>query len=175
VFTARYALSPYIKQIRFVFKGLSWVVHEIAWKSRPVSQETIQRLWNQNVHYHHCGRSLNYEKRLLASSGLSVCRFVRLSACLSDRMKQLDCHRADFRDIWYLSIFRKSVEKIQVLLKNDKNNKHFIWRPMYNYDISLNSSWMRNTLHKSCRENQKTHFMFNNIFFREKALCMLDN
>jgi hypothetical protein len=25
VFTARYALSPYIKQIRFVFKGLSMV------------------------------------------------------------------------------------------------------------------------------------------------------
>jgi hypothetical protein len=24
VFTARYALSPYIKQIRFVFKGLIW-------------------------------------------------------------------------------------------------------------------------------------------------------
>jgi hypothetical protein len=24
VFTARYALSPYIKQIRFVFKGLKW-------------------------------------------------------------------------------------------------------------------------------------------------------
>jgi hypothetical protein len=24
VFTARYALSPYIKQIRFVFKGLNW-------------------------------------------------------------------------------------------------------------------------------------------------------
>jgi hypothetical protein len=26
VFTARYALSPYIKQIRFVFKGLN-IVH----------------------------------------------------------------------------------------------------------------------------------------------------
>jgi hypothetical protein len=26
VFTARYALSPYIKQIRFVFKGLKCVV-----------------------------------------------------------------------------------------------------------------------------------------------------
>jgi hypothetical protein len=25
VFTARYALSPYIKQIRFVFKGLKYV------------------------------------------------------------------------------------------------------------------------------------------------------
>jgi hypothetical protein len=30
VFTARYALSPYIKQIRFVFKGLNLVVYEVA-------------------------------------------------------------------------------------------------------------------------------------------------
>jgi hypothetical protein len=28
VFTARYALSPYIKQIRFVFKGLIFKIHE---------------------------------------------------------------------------------------------------------------------------------------------------
>ena len=27
----------------------------------------------------------------------------------------------DFREIWYLSIFRKSVEKIQVSLKSDKD------------------------------------------------------
>jgi hypothetical protein len=40
-----------------------------------------------------------------------------------------------------LSIFRKSVEKIQVSLKSDKNNGYFTWRPMYIYDyISLNSS-----------------------------------
>jgi hypothetical protein len=29
VFTARYALSPYIKQIRFVFKGLNIVYAEL--------------------------------------------------------------------------------------------------------------------------------------------------
>jgi hypothetical protein len=29
VFTARYALSPYIKQIRFVFKGLKSITNEI--------------------------------------------------------------------------------------------------------------------------------------------------
>jgi hypothetical protein len=28
VFTARYALSPYIKQIRFVFKGLNFFTQE---------------------------------------------------------------------------------------------------------------------------------------------------
>ena len=30
----------------------------------------------------------------------------------------------------YLSIFRKSVEKFQVLLKSNKNNEYFIWRPI---------------------------------------------
>jgi hypothetical protein len=28
VFTARYALSPYIKQTRFVFKGLKWILKQ---------------------------------------------------------------------------------------------------------------------------------------------------
>jgi hypothetical protein len=46
-----------------------------------------------------------------------------------------------FHEIWYLSIFRKSVEKIKVWLKSKKNNEYFTWRPMYIYDnISLNSS-----------------------------------
>jgi hypothetical protein len=37
VFTARYALSPYIKQIRFVFKGLNIMM--------TLSQ--VQRVWNK--------------------------------------------------------------------------------------------------------------------------------
>jgi hypothetical protein len=44
-------------------------------------------------------------------------------------------------EVLYLSIFRKSVEKIQVLLKSDKNNGYFTWLPVYIYDnISLDSS-----------------------------------
>jgi len=39
-------------------------------------------------------------------------------------------------------VFGKSVEKIQTSLKSDKNNGHFIWRPIYIYDyICLSSSW----------------------------------
>ena len=42
---------------------------------------------------------------------------------------------------WYLSFFRKCVEKIQVSLKSDKNNGHFTWRRFHIYDnISLNYS-----------------------------------
>jgi hypothetical protein len=42
---------------------------------------------------------------------------------------------------WNLSIFRKSVVKIQVLLKSDKGNVHFTCRRVYVHDsISQNSS-----------------------------------
>jgi len=45
--------------------------------------------------------------------------------CPSVCMGQLGSHCMDFHEIWYLSIFRKSVEKIQVALKSGKNNGHF--------------------------------------------------
>ena len=52
---------------------------------------------------------------------LSSCLSVRLSAplCarLSVRIEQLASHWTDFNKILYLRIFRKSVRKIQVLLK----------------------------------------------------------
>ena len=43
--------------------------------------------------------------------------FVCLSVRPSVHMQQLASHWTDFCEIWYLSIFRKSVEKIQVSLK----------------------------------------------------------
>jgi hypothetical protein len=45
--------------------------------------------------------------------------------CLSVRMEQLGSQSMDFHEIWYLSIFQKSVEKIKVWLKSDKNNGYF--------------------------------------------------
>ena len=43
--------------------------------------------------------------------------FVRPSV----NMEQLGSYWIDFHENWYLSIFRKSVEKIQVSFKSDKN------------------------------------------------------
>jgi len=48
-----------------------------------------------------------------------------MSVSVSIRMEQLGCHWGVFREIWYLSIFRKSVQKIQVSLKSDNNNGYF--------------------------------------------------
>ena len=57
------------------------------------------------------------------------------------RVEQLGSHWIDIHTIWYFGIFQKSVEKIQVLFKSDKNNVYFIQQPVYIYDnILLNYS-----------------------------------
>ena len=63
--------------------------------------------------------------------------------CPSVRMEQLGFHWTDFHEIWYYNIFRKSVQKIQVSLKSDNNNRYFTCgRPIYIIvHISLNSSY----------------------------------
>jgi hypothetical protein len=48
---------------------------------------------------------------------------VRPSVCLHGKTRS---HRTNFHKILYLSIFRKTVQEIQVSLKPDKNNGHFI-------------------------------------------------
>ena len=50
---------------------------------------------------------------------------ISLCVCLSVRMEQLGSHCTDFHDIRYSSIFRGSIEKIQVLLKSGKYDVHF--------------------------------------------------
>ena len=61
--------------------------------------------------------------------------------------------------IWIF--FWKSVEKIQVSFKSDKNNEFFTWKHAYVYDnISLNSSrTMTDLSDKTCRENQNTFYV----------------
>ena len=73
------------------------------------------------------------KRRLLASSCLSVGPSVRT--------EQLGFHWTYFHEIWHLSVFRKSAERILVSLEYDKNNGHFTWRTIYIFDhISLSSS-----------------------------------
>jgi len=64
-------------------------------------------------------------------------RFVK---SVSVSMEQLRSNWRDFHEIWYRRIFRKSVEKIQVSLKPDKNNGSLHEDLLYIYDnISLSS------------------------------------
>ena len=74
----------------------------------------------------------------------------------------------DLYEVSYMSIFRKSVEKIQISWKYDKNNGYFIWKPKYILIIPRSILLrMRNVLDTSCTENQNTDFMFHNLFFRK--------
>jgi hypothetical protein len=66
----------------------------------------------------------------------NACQSVFSYFCPSVRMKQLGSHWTDFHEIWCFSIFRKSVEKVQVALKSDNYNGWFTWRPIYIYDLS---------------------------------------
>jgi len=54
--------------------------------------------------------------------------------CPSIHMIQLGSYWTDFREVWYLSVFRKSVKKIQFSLKSDKNNGYHTWRTIYVFD-----------------------------------------
>jgi len=66
-------------------------------------------------------------------------------------------------DIW--GFLKKYIEKIQVLLKSDKNNRYFTWRLLYIVTVSRwIILWMRNVSDESCRENQNTHFISNNFY-----------
>jgi len=62
-----------------------------------------------------------FEKLRKASISFVMYVYVCFSVC----MEELDFHWTDFYDIWNLSIFRKSVEKIHVSLKYDKNDGYF--------------------------------------------------
>ena len=44
-----------------------------------------------------------------------------MSVCLSVRTEQLNYDWSDFREVFYLRTFQKSVEKIQDSLQSDKN------------------------------------------------------
>jgi len=46
----------------------------------------------------------------------------------------------DFHELRYLSIFKQSVQEIQVSFMSDKNNRYFTWKPTHIHDILLNSS-----------------------------------
>ena len=71
---------------------------------------------------HFLARSQNYENRLLALPCLPACLSFCPSVRPSARMEQLGFHCTDFCEISHSKVFRKPLEKIQVLLKSDKNN-----------------------------------------------------
>jgi len=91
--------------------------HYYSLKSPPSAGNFISSLGNNYIlsrGFREIAKSLSY---------LSVCPFVPLPDCT----EQLCSQRKDFHGILYLSIFLKSVEKIQVSLKSDLNNSYVLY------------------------------------------------
>ena len=98
--------------------------------------------------------SQNFEKATIS--------FV-MSIRLSVRMEQIETHWKDFHEIWYLRIFRKTVEKINFHLNLTGINGTFHG---YLCTFMAISSWiltkLSNISDSICWENQNKHFMLNN-------------
>jgi len=125
--------------------------------SKPLNF-TLTKRWILKIGSVCKARSQNDEKRLLTSPWLSL-------SYPSIFMGQLGSHSTNCRQIW-LSVFRKTAERIQISFKPDPNNGYFTWIPMCIYHIfewELCHAWILEII--------KTHFMFNN--FKNKKSCRL--
>ena len=85
-------------------------------------------------------------------------------------MEQIGSNWMNFCGIWYLSIFQKSVDKIQVSLKSDKNNGYFTWWPIHfgSYFTHFFLEWemfQTNTVQKI-----ETHILSSITFFKNRAV-----
>ena len=97
------------------------------------------------------------EKRLLALSRLSVCT------------KKLGSQCTDYHELWNLS-FRKSVEKIRVSSKSEKNNGYFTWRSVCIFIISRSDLLRIGNVSNKIVEKIKTHILRSVTFFENPAV-----
>jgi hypothetical protein len=131
--------APLIQRTECLHVNLPWTVYTVCHLFRRWNYCGLPIPFTSNcLEQSLCSNFLGaFEKLRKATISCVMC----MSVCLSARMQQLSSHWTDFYETWNLSIFRKSVEKIQVSLKSDNNNGYFPRRPKYIYDnISLNSS-----------------------------------
>jgi len=84
-------------------------------------------------------------------------------------MEQLGPHYTNFHEILYLNIFRKSIHKVQILLKSD-NITGTLHEDKYTFLIISRSFFlrMRNVSDKISREHRNTHFILNNFFPKDR-------
>ena len=100
-------------------------------------------------------------RKATISSVMSVC----LCVCPFVRIEQFGSRWENFHEIWFLSIFQKSVEKIKVSLKlvkitgtlHEDQSKLFIISRSFLLK-------MRTVTDEIYIENQNTNVMFNNFF-----------
>jgi hypothetical protein len=110
-----------------------------------------------------CGTLFRRVHKIAKSELLTLsCMPVCLSICPH---KKLGSHWTDFHEILYLNIFRKFLEKFQVLLKSNKNALH---EDHYTSVITSRPFLlkMRNVSGQNCRKI-KTHLKSSNSFLKK--------
>jgi len=101
---------------------------------------------------------------------------VRPTARPSICLELLASHWTDFHEIWYLNIFRNTVEKIQVSLKSDKNTGCITWRSLYVCNnISLSSSYNEKYFRRKFQRKSKTQILCKITFFPQNTCRLWDN
>jgi hypothetical protein len=89
-----------------------------------------------------------------------VCLLVRTSIFIEHF-----CSRwKNFREIWFLRIFLKSVGTIRFLLKSDKNIGYFTWSPVYFFYISSSCFLRMRNVSDKFVEKIKRHISFSVTF-----------
>jgi len=100
-------------------------------------------------------------QKLLASPNLSVRPSLHT---------ELGSNWSDFREIWFLSIFRKSVQKIQVSLKSKKNSGYFTWRRIHFFIISRSFLLRIKNISEKKMYRKSKHTFLSNHFFKSCRL-----
>jgi hypothetical protein len=124
-----------------------------------------------NLHRYRCqGFKLRFHLFLILSGAFAKLRKATISfvayVCLQGKL----CSHWTFHEIRYLSIFRKSVRKIQLSLKSDKNKGHFTWRPVYIYGRpSLNYTLEWEMFQKKVVEKINTYTLYAIFIFENRA------
>ena len=134
--------------LSFTYLLIPWVLKELRRRRRRRRRVVVT----------YCFRRV----RKMAKATISFVMFVRLSV----HMEQLVSHCTDFHIIWYLSIFRKTIKKIQVSLKSDTINGYFTWKPIYiflSYPAQFFLEW--EMLRTKVVEEIKTRILCSLTFF----------
>jgi hypothetical protein len=105
---------------------------------------------------------------------VSFCLSLSPSVCpcllLSVRMAQLGSEWTDFPEIWYLSIFRNSVEKSLIALKCDENNGKFTWTLIYIFKLYIAQFFLESEMFQTrVVEKLKTHNLCPKTFFENRV------
>jgi hypothetical protein len=120
-----------------------------------------------------------------------VARFVTGSIFVFKRVRKLrkatiDCvmsvcpsawnssYCTEFREIWYLNIFRKSVDKIQVSLKSDEINGYCTWKPPY-IMIYVSQFVLEWGTFKQKLQRKSEHTFYIQYFFFRKSCRLCNN